>query len=341
LTTQRQNMQLLNPFSKASGRVAFSLRDHWVWDFWLADDGATYHMFYLHAPKSLGDPGLRHRHARIGHATSSDLRAWVDHGRAFEAGPDGSFDGTATWTGSVVRGPDGRWRMYYTGSRFLSADSNANVETVGMAVSDDLFVWNKLPGPIVEADPRWYETLGTSTWPEEAWRDPWVFADEHGTWHMLITARSRDGEVNARGVVGHATSPDLLRWQVQPPLSETDCGFAHIEVPQLIEVEGERHLLFCCDSAKLSGRLAGQEGGIWSVAVPHLLGPYAIQRATRLTGDELYAGRIVVDRLGHAVLLGFENARGDGEFGGRISDPLPVTVRHHADGLPYLAVREG
>ncbi len=77
-----------------------------------------------------------------------------------------------TWTGSVVRGPDGRWRLYYTGSRFLSPASNANVETIGMAVSDDLFTWLKLPGPIAAADPASYETLGTSAWPEEAFRDP-------------------------------------------------------------------------------------------------------------------------------------------------------------------------
>ncbi len=70
--------------------------------------------------------------------------------------------------------------MYYTGSRFLSPDSNANIETVGMLTSPDLFAWTKRPGPIVKADPRWYETLGTSSWPEEAWRDPWVFADADG-----------------------------------------------------------------------------------------------------------------------------------------------------------------
>jgi beta-fructofuranosidase len=114
--------------------MAFSLPDHWVWDFWLADDGANYHLFYLHAPHALGNPDLRHRNARIGHATSTDLVQWQDHGQIFETGPAGSFDDTATWTGSVVRGPDGLWRLYYTGSRFLSPTSNANVETVGMAV---------------------------------------------------------------------------------------------------------------------------------------------------------------------------------------------------------------
>ena len=206
--------------------MAFHLLDHWVWDFWLADDGAIFHLYYLHAPKSLGNPDLRHRNARIGHATSTDLVNWTDHGRIFESGAPGSFDGSASWTGSVVRGPDQLWRMFYTGSRFLSADSNANIEVVGLATSGDLYNWDKQPGPVCAADGRYYETLGTSNWPEEAWRDPWVFwqqADQR--WHMFITARGRDGTEPDRGVMGHAASTDLSTWDVQPPLSATGSGF--------------------------------------------------------------------------------------------------------------------
>lgn len=316
--------------------MAFSLPDHWVWDFWLADDGADYHLFYLHAPHALGNPDLRHRNARIGHATSSDLVNWQNHGRILDTGAPGSFDDTATWTGSVVRGPDGLWRLYYTGSRFLSPSSNANVETVGVAISDDLYNWRKLPGPVSVADRQHYETLGSSDWPEEAWRDPWVFADDAGQWHMLVTARANHGAVMERGVIGHAVSNDMQAWQAQPPLSAINCGFAHLEVPQIVEVEGTLHLLFCCDSPRLSGRLAGQKGGVWSVAVASALGPYPIERATLLVPEELYAGRIATDRNGRAVLLAFNNVQSGGVFAGSISDPLPVKLGRHPDGLPML-----
>ena len=30
--------------------MTFTLDSHWVWDFWLADDGDLFHMYYLHAP---------------------------------------------------------------------------------------------------------------------------------------------------------------------------------------------------------------------------------------------------------------------------------------------------
>ena len=97
-------MVLAKAQESAAGRkhLAFRLPDHWVWDFWLADDGDRYHLFYLHAPKSLGDPQLRHRNARIGHASSTDLR-WTNHGTnqgIFGLAPDGrpvSFTGIAIW----------------------------------------------------------------------------------------------------------------------------------------------------------------------------------------------------------------------------------------------------
>ena len=307
--------------------MGFNLPDHWVWDFWLADDGERHHLFYLHAPKSLGNPDLRHRNARIGHATSDDLRAWTDHGLALGAGAPDSFDATATWTGSVVRGSDGVWRMFYTGSRFLFPDSNANIEAIGVATSPDLFAWTRQPGPICVADPKHYETLGTSNWPEEAWRDPWVFrrqADQ--LWHMLITARGKDGAEPDRGVMAHATSPDLVGWTVQPPLSATGSGFAHLEVFQVVKLNGQNHLIFCCDSAKLVGERAGQVGGVWSLPVGDMPGYVDFRQARLLVDERLYAGRIAIDRQGGAWLLAFSNATASGDFMGGIGDPIRVAT---------------
>lgn len=317
--------------------MAFAQPDHWVWDFWLADDGERFHLYYLHAPKSLGNPDLRHRNARIGHATSADLHTWTDHGRIFDAGPEGSYDASATWTGSVVRGPDGLWRLFYTGSRFLSPDSNANIETIGLATSSDLFSWTKAEGPILVADPALYETLGTSSWPEEAFRDPWVFFDPRDNlWHMLITARAKTGTEPDRGIVGHATSPDLANWTAQPALSEPGSGFAHLEVFQVIEIGGQNHLVFCCDTAKIAGPRQGQQGGVWSLPVGAMPGPVDPRQARLLVPESLYAGRVALDRQGRPWLLAFHNVAEHGGFVGGISDPIPLTIG--PDG--YLAVEQ-
>lgn len=307
--------------------MSFSLEHNWVWDFWLADTGDLFHMYYLHAPHSLGDPQLRHRNAQIGHATSSDLTTWTDHGAVLQPGDRGEFDETATWTGSVIQGDDGVWRMFYTGSRFLSEDSNANVESIGVAQSTDMHTWVKSPEPIVTADARWYETLGSSSWPEEAWRDPWVFRDpDEDGWHMLLTARSNAGRDDERGVIGHATSADLATWRVQPPLSSPGAGFAHLEVPQLATVDNRELLLFSCDTGALSDarKARGERGGIWALEPRSTLGPYGIDKAQLIAPEILYSGRVIQNRHGEWVLLAFENSSAGGAFIGSVSDPMVI-----------------
>lgn len=310
--------------------------DRWIWDFWHARDGDTHHLYYLQAPKSLGDPELRHRNATIGHATSTDLRTWTEHGTVLAPGGPGAPDATATWTGSVVRGDDGLWRMFYTGSTFLDPDTNTNVEVITCAVSNDLYRWSKLDDLIIRADARWYELLGDSSWPEEAWRDPWVYRDLEGLWHMLITARANTGDVSERGVVGHATSIDLIDWAVQPPLTEPGNGFAHLEVFQRIEVGGSHVLIFAAHEMVISEgrRSAGATTGTWVAPwTEHI----SLADATNLTGPEFYSGR-VIDTYNGPVLLAFHITDEDGAFTGGISDPTPLEF---VDGeLPTLARSE-
>jgi len=62
------------------------LEDDWIWDSWIADDGETYHLFYLHAPRALRDPRLRHTSATVGHATSTDLKTWEVSGEGPHTG---------------------------------------------------------------------------------------------------------------------------------------------------------------------------------------------------------------------------------------------------------------
>jgi beta-fructofuranosidase len=72
--------------------MTLRLPDKWVWDFWLAQDGPDYHIFYLQAPRLLGDPGLRHWNVSIGHAVSPDLRNWRVLPDALHPGSSGDWD---------------------------------------------------------------------------------------------------------------------------------------------------------------------------------------------------------------------------------------------------------
>jgi beta-fructofuranosidase len=307
----------------------------WIWDFWLADDGDRYHLFFLFASRALRDEHRRHRRAAIGHAVSDDLRTWVQAGDVVAASPAPAFDDLATWTGSVVRGHDGQWWLFYTGVTLV--DDRIR-QAIGAATSIDLEVWHKDPAsPLVTADGRWYERLGGGAWHEEAWRDPWVFADPAGDgWQMLITARANQGPDDDRGVIGHAHSPDLRRWEVEPPLSKPGSGFGHIECPQVALVDGRQVLLFSCLDPQFSAarRAAGATGGILYVPIDSPTGPFDIAAARPLTGDAFYCGRVVHDRSGQAVLLAFRYHDQARQFVGELSDPMPVGWEHGELKLP-------
>ncbi|MET8980082.1 glycosyl hydrolase family 32 [Streptomyces sp. NPDC004539] len=299
------------------------LPDHWVWDSWYAqDDEGRHHAFFLRASRALLDPDRRHRRAGVGHAVSGDLRSWDLAADALVAADEPAWDDLATWTGSVVRAPDGRWHMYYTG---VSRAEDGLVQRIGLAVSDDLHTWHRHGDkPLVEADPAWYERLGPDgpgegTWYEEAWRDPWVFPDPAGEgWHMLITARAGHGPVAGRGVVGHARSTDLLHWTVGPPLTAPH-GFGHLEVPQVAVVDGHPLLLFCTNTPHPHGT----ENRLWTIPGASTTGPWDITAATPVPCPDLYAPRLVRAGDGPWHLIGFVDER-DGVFAGELSDPVPV-----------------
>lgn len=314
------------------------LPDHWLWDFWLADDGTAYHLFFLKSARG-GDPDQRHWNLCIGHARSADLRVWEVSEDAIQPSSAAAFDDYATWTGSVVRGDDGLWHMFYTG---LSRADHGQVQRIGVATSADLRTWTKRGRQaLVTSDPRWYEQLSQAG-RAQAWRDPWVFRDPDGDgWHMMITASANLGPADDRGVIGHARSADLIAWEVQPPLSQPGSGFSQLEVPQVALVDGEPLLLFSCLGPQLSAarRDAGQQGGVWALRPRSLLGPYAVAGAFRLTDESLYSGKVVQDRDGAWRLLAFQNTDGSGAFVGELSDPLPLPQRGNTRDLGPLSAQ--
>ncbi|HEX2771139.1 MAG TPA: glycosyl hydrolase family 32 [Micromonosporaceae bacterium] len=308
--------------------MGLRLGEHWVWDSWVADDGENYHLFFLRAARSLRDPVQRHYSASIGHAVSPDLRTWRVLPDALAASGSPAWDDMATWTGSVVRGPDGIWQLFYTG---LSRAEGGLVQRIGVATSPDLLTWTRDAGAPLEADARWYEKAGLGVWHEEAWRDPFVFADPAGDgWHMLITARAASGPVDGRGVIGHARSLDLRDWQVGPPLTEP-AGFGHLEVSQSRIVDGVPVLVFSCQPAFLSAtrRALTRTGDVWFVPGATELGPWDFDRAYAWAHPSLYAGQLLRDRDGQWLLLGFRDLE-NGEFVGEIVDPIHVRLQDGA-----------
>lgn len=318
--------------------MAFSLPDRWIWDAWYADDGVRYHVFFLNAPKSVGDPDHRHSYASIGHAVSDDLVHWAELPQALGPAAGPAWDDMATWTGSVVRRPDGRWMLFYTG---ICRGERGHVQRIGAAVSENLLTWERFGNaPLVEADGGFYEVLDQPGCVDEACRDPFVFADPDGDgWHMLFTA-SRPGadRGEGKGVIGHAVSPDLDQWSLRPPIWSGD-EYAQLEVPELFHANGRWYLLFStwdADFSEVYRARSGVEptsGTHYLVSDEGPLGPWRHVEGEFLLGSRTkaqYVARRTPCRDGSLSLIAFENLDAQGGFVGTLTDPVPFEVR--ADG---------
>lgn len=303
--------------------MVFRRDDAWVWDFWFAVPGGPsdeVHLFYLFAPRSLGDPERRHQSARIGHAVSADLRTWRDLGPALPEPAPGDADDRASWTGCVVRDHVGKWRMFHTG---IAEAEDGTVQRVVEARSEDLVSWTRT-GLRLEADPRWYE-------PQD-WRDPWVLWDaEAALWRMYLCARADSGPSQGRGVIAHLTSPDLESWTVGPPVAAPE-ELRQLEVPQVLPCGSRLAMLFCANDADHTperlGRGARPEYGTHVLYGDRLDGPFVLEGDDFLSGDNgpsMYAGR-AIEHGGRWWFLAWDRLDDTGDFVGALSDPFPLDV---------------
>jgi len=227
-----------------------------------------YHLFHLVLPN----------HDFIAHAISDNALNWRRVDNALFIGDPGSWDDLMLWTMHVTPDPHqpGRWRMFYTG---LSRRDQGRKQRVGLAVSDDLFHWQKeasnwedLRGPAdpervlqarallaksvsnnikskhdrescfpLEPDPEFYEA---STDDERNWvsfRDPFYYRDEERGW-LLISARVKDGPLIRRGCVGLMEESSPNQFRSLPPL-HSPMMYDDVEVPNLFRIDGDHYLL--------------------------------------------------------------------------------------------------
>lgn len=314
--------------------MVLALKDHFIWDSWYVKDGDVWHGYFLKAPRSIGDPELRHFNVSYGHATSTDLTNWDHLGTTFEPSTGPSWDDYTTWTGSTVRGDDGLWHLYYTGS--CKAEQGMK-QRIGHATSTDLHNWTRVGGDglildLTGPNAHHYEADHEGKWHDRAMRDPWVMRDPDGDgWLMYFTARAAGiEEPNAGGCIGFATSLDGYHWTLQPPVFTG--GYGQLEVPQVFKANGQWYCLFCTAAEHFSKDQAEATAG-GPVTGNHYLigdgprGPWRIAPGF-LDGDlpcRRYAARIE-DTGNGLVILGFADRPDGSDFVGHVMDPEPVTI---------------
>ena len=306
------------------------INDKWIWDFWFAQNGDEYHIFYLQAPRSLELEHLRHHNVTVGHAVSTNLIDWNILQDALTSGANGAWDDLATWTGSIIK-HNNIWYMFYTGG---NRDEKGLIQRIGLATSEDLINWEKhKSNPIIEADEKYYELLNFETWHDQAWRDPWVFKYD-GSFHVFITARVNYGSPDGRGVVAHAKSEDLIHWRVMPPVTEPG-EFSQMEVPQMIKIDNKYYLLFSTgaehhSSERLKRTKTEAVAGTHYLVADNPLGTYNFTTDQFLVGDNfgsLYGGKMIQTKSGEWKMIASNNRKEDNSFIGTITDPFDVKLK--------------
>ena len=147
------------------------------------------------------------------------------HGRTapgliFAPGPPGAWDEARVSGPRVLRGPDGRWRMWYYGrDRAFAPDIPLPSGRIGLAESDDGIHWRRVRGPMTggavldpHPDPNRFDAahVGVSDIHHEAGGRlrMWYFGGDH--------EQLRLGPFEVRGMrlrPGCAVSGDGLHWQ--------------------------------------------------------------------------------------------------------------------------------
>ena len=319
--------------------MVLALADKWIWDSWYAHDGERWHAYFLQADKTLGEPELRHWNVSQGHAVSADLIDWTHLGTCLAPAPAPAFDDYTTWTGSVLRDPDGLWHLFYTGSCHAE---DGKKQRIGHAISHDMHAWERADGGLaLDLSGEAYEEYTPGHWHDRAMRDPWVMPDPAGAGYLMYFTARVPGvvEPNAGGAIGFATSPDLYAWTLQPPVFHG--GFGQLEVPQVIEIEGRWYCLFCTaahhwSSATTAAYPGTPVTGTHYLTAPDPRGAWALTPGPFLDGAtpcRRYAGRIVATDAG-PQFMAFLHTGDDGGFIGAVGDPIPVRVG--ADGLLRL-----
>jgi len=178
-------------------------------------DGALYRMWFNGSNKPFNCPsGTRADNRRIGYAESADGVHWDvsqryagpgPGGSVLPLGPTGAID--AQQVGYVWVLKDGaQYRMYY------SANDEANVWRVALAVSDDGRSWTKVPGKqfrgaVLDVGP-------TGSFDVACAYQPSVVKERDQLWRMWYRGceAAAVGGGPSRGTIGYAESNDGVTW---------------------------------------------------------------------------------------------------------------------------------
>ena len=166
-----------------------------------------YAIYFGAVPGDFSNPEL----VRIFRATSPDGVVWTRNGvPVLAAGASGSWDSLKVEVPTVLRLPDGTYRVYYAGNDVPGSEFGYRI---GLAESADGVNWTRHPAnPVLSFG-------GTGEFDEMSLLDPEVLYDPANARHLLWYAGiSKTSQL----AIGLATSTDGIAWQKQGVVLQLD-----------------------------------------------------------------------------------------------------------------------
>ncbi|MFV0607308.1 MAG: glycosyl hydrolase family 32 [Niabella sp.] len=187
-----------------------------------------YHLFHLIIPN----------HDYIAHAVSTDGFSWTRVKNALFVGDPGEWDDDMLWTMHVCE-VNGRFEMYYTG---LHRQHRGVISRIGLAVSDDLYQWEKIENHIFpfESQAPFYENIDNNPRKWLSFRDPYRFEYNNEVYYLLC-ARAAFGPISRRGCVGLVKQTEN-QLEYAPPL-HYPMVYDDVECPCVFKLNGHYYLL--------------------------------------------------------------------------------------------------
>ena len=234
----------------------------------LCQAGGVFHAYFQYAPFDV-EGGVK----VWGHATSRDLMTWDYVGAPLL--PDEPFDCHGVYSGSALA-EDGRIRVLYTGNVKLS-DADGTYDYVNTGRRADTVYVESIDGLAGREFTQKRVVLASDDYPEDLTchvRDPKVWRDADGRYHMVLGARRRvdgphieshfcamHGEGAGRdvGEILVYGSADMLSWELESRVSTPERFGFMWECPGYLELKTDDGV----PVKFLSFSPQGLEGGRW------------------------------------------------------------------------------